>query len=452
MSTPGAISHVDDADDEQFVGNIERAAGESAPSVVRCPRCDQLVHWNLREPAFGVGHCSCGEIPLAAGLVLAGADAVAAAVLDAVRTGQLRRARTIVLGKFARRVRLIESLGLRLTFRRFIRHSLLGHAVERWPVSALLERLPVRALRDKLTAAGEFNVYVHHRLCTPGILGMVALLGLLGERDGLVLDAPCGFGHLSFLISRLIDPRRIVCMDLSPAHAYAARRFFVPRVRAAIAADLCRPLPLARGAFAMIFCVDGFQYLHDKPQAVRGLTRLLRDDGVLVIGHSPNPAYPRAYLGQGLTPAQHYELFEGLHVRMFPGGYLPAQYFDGESIDLTRRFTELELNAAPMWDVIVAKSAAAFRPVPNVSRRMIDAAANPQLNEMYRMSRQGGRVMLHRQMPRLLADECRRFPQILPPRVELPGDWVGSGRGRVHFTSASELLQQYVLLDVPPDY
>ena len=452
MSTPGVTTHLDDPQDEPLVDGIGQAAGEAAHAVVRCPRCDQPVRWDPTQLDYGIGHCSCGEMPLAAGVVLAGGDSVAAAALDAVRAGDLRRARVLVLGKFARRVRLIESLGLRLTFRRFIRHNLLGRAVDLPAAPALLERLAVPGLSGQLMAAGEFNRYLRHRLCTPGILGMVALSGMLADRPGYVLDAPCGFGHLSFLLSRLIDPRRIVCMDLSPAHAYAARRFFVPTVGAAIAGDLCQPLSLAAESFAMIFCVDGLQYLHDQQAAVRSFTRLLCDDGVLVIGHSPNPAYPGVYLDHGLTPAQHHELFRGLHVRMFPGGYLPAQYLGGEPIDLTRRFTELELKAAPMWDVVVAKSASVFRAVPNVSQQMFDAAANPQLNEMYRVSRAGGQVILRREMPRILAEECRRFPQILPPRVELPADWVSSARGQLHFTNASELLRQYVLLDMPLEY
>ena len=447
-----AVSHLDDEQFESAVSTVEHAREGIGPAVLVCPRCDASIQWDLRDPAYGIGRCPCGEMPLAAGVVLTGADARAATALEAIRGGDFRGARRLVLGRFARRVRVIESLGMRLTFRRFLRHTLLGRAADLWPVQRLLEWRGLRSLGSKLTAAGQFNTYLRHRLCTPGLLGMVGLLGMLDGRRGLVLDAPCGFGHLSYLISKLIDPRRIVCTDRSAAHAYAARRFFVPHARAALAADLCRPLPLPDRAFAMIFCVDGLQYLHDKRAAVRSFMRLLRDDGVLVIGHSPNPAFPAAYLDHALTPAQHRELFKGHHVRMFPGGYLPSQHLSGEPVDLARRFTEAELEAAPMWDVIVANSASTFRSVPNVSQRMADAATNPQLNEMYRMRRTGTSVILRRRLPRVLADECRRFPQILPPHLELPTDWVSSARGRLTFANPAQLLRQYVLLDVPDEH
>lgn len=420
--------------------------------ALECPSCREALVPQEQERGWGAARCRCGEMPLAAGVLMADRGERERQILSAVRARDYSKARAMVLGKFAARVRLMESLGIEVTFRRFIRHTILSRTVNALGIRRILERMPPARLGKNLAASAQFNAYIRHRFSAPWTLGMVGMLGLLEARDGLVLDAPCGMGHLASLIAKRIDPRRIVCMDIAPGFVYSTRRFFVPDALATVACDMNKPLPLADDRFSLIFCFDSFQHMYDKAQIARDFMRILRDDGVLVIGRSPNRFYPHLYSDQALTPAEHVELFKGFQVRVFPEGYLTDQYLAGGSIDLNRRFADGELDRAKALDLVVAKSESALRPVPNISTKLLDAAQNPRLNSLYHVRRRGGTLLLDLMVPEALAEEYGRFPQILPKQVTIADSDVRQVDGRLEFARQRELLEQHVLEDLPADY
>ncbi len=420
--------------------------------VLECPCCRAPLSVQEYEPGWGVARCPCGPMPLAAGVLMADRGEREQQILDALEARDYSRARAMVLERFARRTQWMESLGMRVTFRRYVRHTALHRVVETLKIRKLLERMPPARLGKNLAAAAQFNGYIRHRFSAPWTLGMVGLLGLLEGRDGLVLDAPCGMGHLAHRIAKLIEQQRIVCMDLLSGFVYSTRRFFVPEALATITYDMNKPLPLADGRFAMIFCFDSFQHMHDKAQTARDFMRILNDDGVLVIGRSPNRFYPHLYSDRALSPAEHVGLFSGYAARVYPEGYLVDQYLSGNPIDLSRRFSQEELDRARNIDVVVGKSESVFGLVPNISTKLLEKAANPQLNPLYRVRHRSGQLELELFVPEALAEEYGRFPQILPKRVTVDQRDVRRENGRLHFANARELLEKHVLEDLPADY
>jgi SAM-dependent methyltransferase len=389
---------------------------------------------------------------LAQDVLLADEGDLQARVLDAVARGDHRRATRLIFDNHARKARLIEAMGMRLTFERFVRHRLISDLVNRFELRPLLERLPPRRLMETLAAAAQWNLYIRHRFTSPSMLSIVALLGLLRDREGSVLDAPCGMGHLAFMMSKLFPPERIVCMDRSPPFVYSARRFFVPQLAAAIVHDMNYPLPLASEQFGLILCSDAFHYVQNREVLAREFTRILREDGVLVLAHVHNRLQRTSYAGFPLSPAEYSGLFKPHHVRMFPESYLLDAYLEDRPLDLARQFDEAELNPHRVLHVVVTKSPDALKRVPPARDALNQAARNPRPSGLFRMQRSGEQIVFHRAIPEGLRREYAEFRQILPERVAIDASKLTSRNGRLHFTNEQDLLRQHVLVDVPEDY
>jgi len=417
--------------------------------VLVCPACRSLPAITFND-GFGRTRCTCSaEMPIVENVVVSNDRALQGRLLGMVRAGDRDGARAALLEKFARRVQWMQRLGIDLTYRRFIRHGALNRVVEGLNLTRLLEQMPLR-LANNVAAASQWNSYLKHRFVAPWFQSPLALLGAVNE-TGLVLDAPCGMGHLAYVISKLIPQERIVCMDLVAPFVYSALKFFVPSAAGAFAHDMGQPLPLASAKFSLAYVFDSFQYIPSKEKLAQELLRIVQDDGIVSILHSPNPAFPSIYHAQAIKPLEHLDLFPGCDVRIYPTRYLVDSYFSGKAIDLTRRFSESEINDAIDVDVVVAKSPGVLREIPNLRERVFDGSRNIQLSEQYRMRRVSDEVIFEEDFPESLVPDYEQFPSVLPKRYAISAtevQWM-SGRPRFSEPKQRDLLRRHILVDLP---
>lgn len=417
--------------------------------VLVCPACRSVPAITLND-GFGHTRCTCSaEMPIVENVVASSDRALQGRLLALVRADDRDGARAALLEKFARRVQWMQRLGIDLTYRRFIRHGALNRVVEGLNLTKLLEQMPVR-LANNVAAASQWNSYLKHRFVAPWFQSPLALLGAVND-TGLVLDAPCGMGHLAYVISKLIPQERIVCMDLVAPFVYSALKFFVPRAAGAFAHDMGQPLPLASAKFSLAYVFDSFQYIPNKEKLAQELLRIVQDDGIVSILHSPNPAFPSAYHADAIRPLEHLDLFPGCDVRIYPTRYLVDAYFSGKPIDLTRRFSDSEISSAIDVDVVVAKSAGVLREVPNLREKIFDAARNIQLSGQYRMNKVADEIIFEEEFPESLVPDYEQFPSVLPRRYSIPAGDVQWSDGRPQFTESRQrdLLRQHILVDLP---
>jgi SAM-dependent methyltransferase len=443
--------HGTNADISDLVSGA-RPLPDSSLDLLQCPRCAHAIRYQSFGEGYGIASCACGDMPLAEDVLLTDPSPQRDLAALALRNGNRAPARRLVLGKHATRVRAMEMLGLRVDFRRYIRHHLLGQMVSRTRVLPLLERLGGSGIAKNLSAAALFNVYMRHRYCAPGLVSVLPLLGILRDRPGAVLDAPCGMGHLSWALSKVMPAEQIVCMDLFPSFVYSTRHFFVPQAKLALAGDMSRPLPLADGRFGAIFCLDGFQYIPNKARVADEFMRVLRDDGVVVIAHAQNRLHANRYGGEALSPQEYAALFARHHARAYPEQYLVDAHARGQGVDLSRRFTFDELNRHACVTIIAAKSDLVFSTVPQVSSVTNGNGTNLRLSPIYTARRDGQTWVLERRLPKGLTDEYCRYLSILPVRVTVPAEQIDQTNGHLHFTKPAELLRRQVLVELPEKY
>jgi len=100
-----------------------------------------------------------------------------------------------------------------------------------------------------------------------------------------VLDVACGTGIISRLLSeRLVEPSRIVGIDLNPAMVEVARRE-MPASNHTIewfAADVTE-LPCRDGEYDVVICQQGLQFFPNKLAALRELRRVIKIDGCIIL-------------------------------------------------------------------------------------------------------------------------------------------------------------------------
>jgi SAM-dependent methyltransferase len=420
--------------------------------MLSCRNCGQEFVAEEVDIGWGRARCGCREMPIAEGVLVPNPGELQTRLMAAITLGERRQAEQLILGNHAFKMRWLRRLGVRPTFQNFVRHRVLSDVISSFHLRRLLGRLRPKRLAKTLVAAAQWNPYIRHRFTSPSMLAVMPMLGLVPDREGLVLDAPCGMGHLSFLLSKLVPPRRMVCMDVSPPSVYSTRRFFVPEIGAAVVHDMNLPLPLGDRTFGAVFCADALHYVSDRAALAREFIRILRPDGVIVIAHAHNRLQPNAYSGHAMSPAEYANLFEGQFVRCFPERYVLDAYLDNIPLDLARQFSEEELNRSPALHIVVAKSPELLSVVPPVRDRLIEASRNARQSGLYRRRRRRGRIVFERNIPECLRDDFAEYPQVLPLRVAVLDSELVDEKGRERFSNQRDLLAKLVLVDVPKEY
>lgn len=133
----------------------------------------------------------------------------------------------------------------------------------------------------------------HARRLYPHVLAALADVPAQGE----LLDLGCGTGALARLVLEDGPLRHVTGLDLAPnmvAQARANLRSFGERAQV-IEGDSDR-LPFHDESFDAAYCNDSFHHYPDPEKATFELWRVLRPDGLLVVGDAALPAPVRALM------------------------------------------------------------------------------------------------------------------------------------------------------------
>lgn len=424
--------------------DVMAASLHSSAASLWCPSCrSEIALPSTSEHA--IARCECRSYPYVEGVVV-GDVAVREPMLASIRAGDIEASRKLLLGRHRSKYDLLFRSRRPATFRQFLRHNELVRLTEGLGLRKPFMWLRPRRLFRQIVDSAQFNLYMRHRFCAPSLLATMALLGLVRLRPGAALDAPCGMGHLSWMLSRLVPAQHLLCLDLVPSFAYSARRFFVPDAAASIAHDLNYPMPLADGSISTIISSDSIHYVDNKTLLVSEFKRVLNDTGVVVVSHMHNKLQHNPAAGSPLTPQDYYRLFDGFHVQLQPEADLLRSYLDNQAVDLSTP-VPLEILERSQALVAVASKSPLPASVPAVRLDLINAAAGLSVNGLYRLNEHGGARYFERVVPDGLADEYPELIDSLPARVD------AGSYGRIDDEDDRvRLLEAGVLLDVPPGY
>ena len=169
-------------------------------------------------------------------------------------------------------------------------------------MASLMEKFALRAFgrpRGVLGRLGGHLMARMNRACTQQVLALLDL----GPRDR-VLEIGFGSGVGIALAARAAqsvagaDPSREM---LAQAEARNAGEIGSGRVDLHLAP--AEQLPFADGAFDKVFTINSMQVWHDRAAAMREIRRVLKADGRLALGFTPNSGQGKAGVVDTLTAA-----------------------------------------------------------------------------------------------------------------------------------------------------
>ncbi len=181
-----------------------------------------------------------------------------------------------------------------------IGYKLLGYLLSLVTWSWPRTKIPLYRL---LNLAGKLHIqvfwttYLKHRFSATSFWCALPFIDMVGGGAKRLLDIGCGMGIFSYILSKQIPEEQIVCQNLEFAGLYLASKYFVPKANF-ICSDAGQDLPFREGAFDVVFSCDALQYVEDKENICKEISRLVKQDGIAVLAHNHTPNR-RDYISQG---------------------------------------------------------------------------------------------------------------------------------------------------------
>jgi len=134
-----------------------------------------------------------------------------------------------------------------------------------------------------------------------------------------VLDAACGEGYGSYLLSR--TAASVIGVDVSPAAvAHAGQRYKHPNL--AFATGSVASLPLPDASVDLVVSFETIEHLHEQREMLAEFRRVLVPDGILVISSPNRPVYNE---GGGIENHYHVRELDRDELAALLGRELPQQ-------------------------------------------------------------------------------------------------------------------------------
>ena len=395
---------------------------------VRCPRCGepcqptQIAREAGNDLVHAVVRCGCADYPIAEGILfLHRAEShryVAELLLGAIRAGGEDSIRAAVAAAcnanardLLRALNLLHGSGARGRLETLIRRPLLE----------LSSRRVERSLRDDARYGDLIHgPYFRYRFSSDSFWSIWPTLPWLGERPTCLVDAGCGHGHASFVISRLVRPEFHFCVDRKLSSLVLVRRFFAPQAQL-IAMDLGGSLPFADRSVDAVFSIDSLHYVQPVRVTVSEFERVLGDAGRLLALHFHNALVYNPAAGDPLRWDLWMRLFNGWGARWIPEPALHQDFAAGRIAELERRYDDGSYAAANALALLAVPRGGRLESLEPAGWSPLDLPAHWSINPMYAVQADGTVLRLSRRpQPKDYATENEFAQRHLPERLELP--------------------------------
>jgi SAM-dependent methyltransferase/uncharacterized protein YbaR (Trm112 family) len=209
------------------------------------------------------------------------------------------------------------------------------------------------------SGAHSIGEYFLFRLGQPRHLAALAALCPLREENGVILDLACGAGHLTHYLTHGLPQAKAIGLDREFFRLYVAKKCTAPQ-----ASFVCMPadsaLPFEDGVFSGVVCSDAFHYFRQKSIAAREITRVVRDDGAVVLTRIGN-VLVEPNEGYELSPSAYGTLFPSLKSTLRGEQVLMQDYLRGQSPDLSLKSETMDLEREKWITLFASRRADFFR-------------------------------------------------------------------------------------------
>lgn len=139
---------------------------------------------------------------------------------------------------------------------------------------------------------------------------------LIEPTEGKILDVGCADGTMTKFILERSKASLVVGIDALQGSVDYAQKRFKSRKLKFLVAD-AEKLPFEKGEFEAVFCLDSIEHFFEPEKAMRGMWRVLKKDGYLVIlVHTNSPLFRIIWFIWENTRGW---VWKGTHVHNFSG-------------------------------------------------------------------------------------------------------------------------------------
>jgi uncharacterized protein YbaR (Trm112 family)/SAM-dependent methyltransferase len=306
----------------------------------------------------------------------------------------------------------------------------------------------------ELFCPGSEGPYFVHRFANPTYLIGQALLRTAGSDRRCfarrAIDLGGGSGHLARALCQIAGGAEVWLAEPNFWKLWLARRFVAPECLP-ICFDAEAPLPFKRGSFSLAFCSDAFHYIWSKRMFAGEMTRLVGDDGVILVNHAHNALQENYSVGLPLAPQWWRNLFAEQGVRIFKESEVLDSIVEHRAIDLSHDYTDAELAEEQALFLIATRHSDIFRVYAYPGAQF--TAGQWRINPLYHVERGERGAVLHLQFPSpSYEDEYRACKRYLPAQLELRAEDLNKLATGVLDDELRALAERYVLLNLPERY
>lgn len=404
---------------------------------------------------YGVVSGDLCEFPIVAGILRLLLDEYQPVIVSMLAMGDMRRALLTSLdgAPFQGRAGAILSHIEKLAYR--LKAPVFGRRISnrKLPLRRVYESESLTFVQTaRRVSSGTRGSWQVSRFTMPTFLPTYALLHAIKGAQS-ILDFGCGTGQAAFLISRIVNPTRMVCADYSFSSLYLAKKYFAPNAEF-ICLDGDFPLPFENNSFSSVFSSDAIHFIDSKLGLAGEFRRVLDVGGSIVLPHLHNKN-SGIESGKPLSVRGYSSLFEGMEQRIYPEESITRRYICDDEMNIDQRVTVDEVaDAVPGVSLIASDDSAVFRRYSGLWDRYVEGMENPVVNPIYRISNERRVWHLKKHVSDFFSKPMRCNGVTYVPeelRLELPSLDPAALRelkvqDRARF---SALARQFVVIDVP---
>ena len=297
---------------------------------------------------------------------------------------------------------------------------------------------------------GPSEVYFEHRFSSQTFWSIYPFISLLKKKRKRILEVCCGAGHVSFVISKYVNPDELICVDGDFRSLYLAKKYFSNAEFINIDANY--QLPFKDDIFSSVLMMDAFHYVDARVLIAKEFERVLSKEGMLLLLHLHNALVENVAAGKPLSPSTWKGLFD-INVMALPEKSLIEDFILRDRLDLSKNYSEKELNSS---DAILIMGGANSDCFDEIWKDILEIKENLIINPIYKMKEKGDKILLEREFPsEFFRKEYPLTEKYLPARCTIDKRFV-KGRSVCILDSdereIENLMRKFVIINVPEKY
>jgi SAM-dependent methyltransferase len=440
-----------------------------------CPDCGS--NFNIKESyektkeniILGIVGCHCSEYPILDGILIykkpSFKDNLANTthIIQRLRKGQMDYARILPFSH--------GQIGESFLNMQLLLSSILGPSRHFYPVAPFIKRWNKKIYRKisgdisffkamDILEPNTWGDYLKHRFSCQTLWSLYPFLPLFEMKSDMVLDLGCGAAHGSFVLSKVVPQKNIICSDENYTMLFLAKKFMAPSANF-ICLDANSPLPFKDDVFSSILMMDSAHYVANRALLGRESQRILKSDGFVSLVHLHNAKQKNPSAGFPLNPAAWKGLFPDMNTYVIPENRVIEDFIQRYELDLTKGVSKETQDSANTLCMLASENKDLIGKYSDLASFIKRNFKNPIINPIYEIGQGKEGTTLKRRPPNsLFFKEYPLSKRYLPEKYTLPKDILGALKGKsvmnikrnMEKGSFKEMIEKFIILDTPVRY